>query len=1819
MSNFILTEDINFFPKTPTEKVNANLAAIKLAKELTNQNMQATFEQQQVLAKYVGWGGLANKVFDEFNIQFKEQRDELKKVVTEFEYNMMKESSLTAYYTEPAITKAMWSKLLNDGLAELDHANILDPSMGTGLFFMTMPQCLQERVNQGSFKLYGVELDPITGMIAKLLFPKAQIEIKGFQDVKFKEDTFDVVISNIPFENIRVLNEQGNKSYMIHDYFMKKAVSLTKEFGQVAVIASTGVMDKRTNNIVPELLETSSFLGGLRLPSKAFKQLGGTTVTTDILFFQKDYQHVAANFNNRTEVSEMNINGEFVYINKYFQADNSHIGTYKVKFFHGKTLTTETTDDSWVNTLEKQLNTSVRAAYYGFKSKLTPMDDNLIIPVDKSTLSNYEFSLKQGDIWYKEPNLTLKNAKLSVIERIEDESGNIIKYNATQAAIQQFEKSRIIDNKVAEITKGKYKGMFKATYFWEEKYNHEEITRITGMIKLKNIYRKLIKLQLDPNFSKSEFKSLLNELNTNYDSFVTYYGNINDKANSNLFETDNYYPLIASLENEEVDELGNTMYTKSDAFKKPLVNPKQEYKQVKTAHDALLTSVTANRGVDFDFMQALYPKTKEEIITELGDEILPNLLTYANSQKIVYIDKNEALSGDILTKLKLVDRIKESEDSSYNWEHYEQLLNNVKPKYLTLADIYYRLASDWIPDEIVTKFVTQFCDVPITNDKNLIIRKYTGEREIYPSFVNRYRNDDKAIKYQIRRDGKRLFKYENVFAILNLMLNGKQQTITEKVGETADGKPIIETDEVSTATLRRFERELEQKFKDFILNNDENADLVEKAYNEKFNRIVNKQYNGSHMLINGLVKNIHLRDYQKNAVMRIVTERRALLAHEVGMGKTLTMISAAFKLKELGIAKKPLFVVPTNLTAQFGQDILRFYPTKKVLVTTKADFSKINRKRFLGRIINSDYDAIVMGHSQFEKIEVSLDHQKVFYEDKINELLRNIKEAKNTNKSFTIKEMQRKIKALRYKLATIQARVNKRQDKNYLSFEELGIDFMFVDEAHNYKNIAPNSNLGQIKGINSTTSQRAFDMEMKVDIIHKNHSDCNVVFATGTPVSNSISELWIMMNYIQPDVLAKFNLSTFDSFANNFGLIKYTMELNTTGNKYKPQKRFMKFVNLPELMSIYRITTDIKLGNQLTNVEIPKGKQIVVPSELTEEQQEKLNELIKRSELMETEFVDPKRDNMLKITGEARKLTLDMRLLNTEDKQYGPGNADKLPQAADNIYRIYKRTNKMKGTQIVFSDLGTPNKKKFNVYDELKQLLVNLGIPQKEIEYMHTADTDEKKNLLQQKVNQGKIRVLIGSTTKGGTGFNVQQRMKAVHHLDVPWRPSDLIQRNGRLVRNGNIFQEVEIYQYITKGSFDNYLWQIQENKLRYITQVMTSKSAIRAMNDIDEETMTASEFKAIATQNPYLKHKMEIDNKVNLLKNQKNANLRNARAQSKRYHDTLPLISKLSEKIDKTKLDVEFAKAQKAFDTAIMFNDGSVFDNNNDTAAKLKTEIWQAIRNNSTDKPIGTMNGFNLFVKDKGVTQSGRTVDLVLSKNAAHIVRNISLTMWTDYHVVIKLRNKLVNLENELEHDINALAQYQTIIKQGKGDETFKQEDELNYLIARLKVINPLINNESTASNVELIKNTLADFEIKWKQTHPEFTQVDLNVTQQKQTSAAEVAEKFKLAMTNFNDSVFEDIYAKMLETKPTEPKKTTVTKTVAKVTVNKSKPRIKVAVTQTIQNNTEELDLFSFVENTNSEEITKVPTQHKQTIDLINTQPKVKVLEQIDIFSLI
>lgn len=1563
-----------FYPSKAREKVKANIEAIRLSKEISQTPGRiATDKEREVLAKYVGWGGLA-AIFDERDDQYLSERNQLKVLLSAEDYRAARESVLTAYYTDPRIIQVIYQKIEAMGFK---GGTILDPSTGTGNFFSAMPKTIRENST-----LYGIELDPITGKIAQQLHPDANIEITGFEKTPLNKDKFDLVISNIPFDNFKIEDANYSKKYAIHDYFIKKAIDSTKEGGIVAVITSMSTMDKSDSSIRREYAEKADLLGAVRLPSNAFKKIAGTDVVTDILFFQKNSERELEYspswvFNG----ADPEIPG--VIMNNYFIRHKEMIlGDLAVKNFRGQTLT--------VKPREEDLSESLKQAFLKFSGQMTVSTEKEIINlvpeeqvVSVKEIPMFNYGVIDGEIIF-------------------NDAGDLEKYSGSQKSVKQ----------------------------------------IKGLIEIKETLISVIELQRNTDYTQEELQASLNKLNVCYDEFVATYGSINKVGK--IFDRDEYYPLLKSI--EEVQEDGTVR--KGDIFFQATIRQIEEITQVDTAQEALQLSINRQIKVDLDYMLSIYPKDKATIIEELEDSIFINPSKYQGDIfGDIWETREEYLSGDV--KQKLGEAKLATETSPELFARNVTSLEDVQPTPLKPGDIDYSLGATWIPKEIYEEFMYELFE---TSEYAKTYGHIQIEYDQYTSkyFIPGKRKGENALttnKYGTRR--------ANGYLILENSLNLLKVEVRDLVIDD-DGKKHYELNPKETMYARTKQEELQETFKSWVMNHSEVLEELHAIYEERFNRIVPRNYDGSQLEFPGLNQKITLRPAQQNVVARILHEGRALMAHSVGAGKTLSMITAGMMMKEHGLIKKPLYVVPNHLVGDFGTELLRFYPAKKVLITTKKDFEKSNRKEFVSRITVGEYDAVIIGHSQFEKITLSPERQKKMLQEEIDRVSEAVTEYQmnSDEDSWSIKQMIAFEKRLNERLE----KLNKQDKKDHMIyFEDLGVDFLFVDEAHVYKNLYSYTKLSNVAGVNSSNSLRASDMEMKVKYLLEVNNQRGVVFATGTPISNSMSEMFTMQKYLQPDVLEDYGIGHFDAWASTFGEIISSLEINPEGSGYQMKNRFAKFHNLPELMTMFNLIADIQTPEmlKLPVPEVKTGKAQIVVTEPIQYQEDKVEELGNRAMAIRERRVTPEEDNMLKITNEAKLMALDPRLLGDYDEEKYDSEElkqTKLATCANKVFTIWKETEVARSTQMIFSDSGTPNPKKFNVYDEMKRLLMDKGIPKEEIVFIHDAKNDKQREEMFEKMRKGTIRIMIGSTSKVGTGTNVQNKLIAAHHIDCPWRPSDIEQRDGRIIRQGNENKEVQIYRYVTKGTFDSYLWQIQEQKQTYISQVMSGKAISRSVDELSETVLDASEVKALATGNPLIAEKMKLDNEISRLRMLQSAFLNEQESLKRNVDKNYPnQIRAIYQSISQLEKDINMTKQYSNVEFQVQLMN-MMYDSRTDAAQKLE-QLCQLYIRSEEFVEVGEYQGFSLQLKRSEMqygqlemrlqSEGGRYTTLLDPKAGIGMIRRLENTVQKLPERIERKQEQLKEIEEKLE-----------IAKKQLG-QRFQQEDELKEKVAEQTRIN--------------------------------------------------------------------------------------------------------------------------------------------------------------------
>lgn len=1618
----------DFYPKTPTEKVNANLAAIKLTKELKGQ--LATPEQQQILGKYVGWGGLADTIFDESNPRFENQRNELKALVSKDEYAEMRKSSLTAFYTDPKVIQTIYAQLQTLGF---EGGRILDPSMGTGNFFAAMPGEMKKNSS-----LYGVEIDNITGEIAQQLHQKSDIQIKGFESTNFANDGLDLVITNVPFsEVIRLADEQYDNVYPIHDYFIKKSLDLVHEGGLVAIITSTGTMDKKDSRFREELSKNANLVSAVRLPNGTFKSIAGTDVSSDLLIFQKTSTPNPHPNWIKTELQKDG-KGNQINVNHYFMENPQYLlGQIKIETFNRGMLSVvrDFEQDQLYDKISEAFSQQAEAAYYGeheasvFEEALQIESDvpqEIIAQAEPYTLFIYKnkpyyFDGKSVTPHQKSSSVTLNRneTRKNQLSRYENNKSKI--FETTPKFKEVFNTKGYLDtwnnfivteslngvplpeipreildrlaNGEHEITdsdkryhyvKGDLQNrliieeVISTQYHYKVDYSTKDVQAMRQMIEMRHTLQDLLNIQHLPDYDQGEYENLRLKLNAQYDKFVDKFGAISNQANSLLMRTDDYYEFLASIEEETEDELTKEpKIVKGTVFYEPTIQPQPTSLVVNNASDALLASLNHRGKLDFEYMESIYNHTKEEIIDELGDRLF-----YVGDG--IYQTKEDYLSGDVKTKLLEARNNQAFQVEERNWFENIAALEEVVPKDLPLSDITYKFGSRFIPTSLYQDFLTEVMETKATVVYDKASDSYDVSLASHQRFAITNTYGHKGF------DGQKL---------ANVLLNQKPGKIYMPDPEDPYGNKRI-LDQVATAVLEEKSEALKERFKQWVEQNLEVQETIVDVYNEQFNRYVVKTYDGSGLTINGLAKQFQPRPHQNNAIMRTVQELRAGYAHEVGSGKTLTMLASNMKLKELGMVHNALFVIPKPLINQFAREIYKYFPESKVLVAQPEDFTKAGRKRFVSRIATGKYHAIIIADSQFGKIGMSKAYQENYIKEQLYEARSMIEQAEEG--SYTVKKAEKTIEALKTRLEKLQ----KTDTDSFITFEELGIDMLYVDEAHGFKNLAPYTQLENVKGVSDTRAEKSMDLMMKIEYMHNLYDNRRVVFSTGTPMSNSVVELYTMMKYTEPDVLEKYGVANFDSWVSSFGIIENNFELTASGT-FKVNRRFTKFGNVPELMNMFRETWDIQTQEML-DLPVPHAEMIAHETNVTGEQARYIESLIDRAKLIEAGVVEPKADNMLKIVGENRKLTLDMRAL--DDKRYSAFDSDKLTQVVDEVFRIYTENDDKKSTQMIFSDLSVPVKYRnsqpknsdgsinlFSAYDEIKRMLVSKGVPESEVRFIHEA-TEKNKEAMMRDMRVGKIRVLIGSTSKAGTGLNVQDKMIAVHHLDVPWRPSDITQRNGRLIRQGNENPNVSVHYYITKGSMDAFLWQTQENKAKVISQIMSGQSDAREMEEIGDTQINMGKYKTIAEGNPLKQEYMQLEQKFQELERSRTRFFDSKITDLKRVKTAQEQLPRFEQRITAVQNDIKALEETKEapFNIDIYYKETTRHFDDNDKKTDVAEFLARQIQNHSlqsrVDKEttlikIADYRGFEvLYVpKTESLTIIGEAIDeKIILKNEA-------------------------------------------------------------------------------------------------------------------------------------------------------------------------------------------------------------------------------------------
>ena len=1558
--NYHIDND-NLGEGTPRQKVLRNIEAIKLLNKLENENRLANKEEQEVLSGYVGWGGLPD-VFDETKDNWHEEYIELKSLLTDEEYSNARASTLTAFYTPPIVIKSIYQALQNMGLQE---ANILEPSCGIGNFFGLLPQEMEKS------KLYGVELDSITGRIAKQLYQNADIKVMGYEKTNLPDSFYDVAIGNVPFGDFAVVDKRYDKNkFMIHDYFFAKTLDKVRPGGIIAFITSKGTMDKENPEVRKYIAQRANLIGAIRLPENTFTKNAGTKVTSDIIFLQKR--------DNMTDIMP-----DWVYLDK--DANNITMNKYFVD-----------------NPNMILGNMEMTSTQFGYDSTCKPYDDRTL-----------EQALEQAI-----PNLNATITDYQVENEYEDTDKSI----PADPNVKNFSYT-IVDGKI---------------YFRENSKMHPQDipltseNRIKGMIRLREQVRELIDLQME-DYSDEEIHVSQTKLNDLYDKFTKEYGLINSRANATAFQNDSSYFLLCSL--EKLDGEGN-FKGKADIFTKRTIKAYKQVDKVDTSEEALILSLSEKAVVDLDYMSELTDKSKEDIIKDLEGIIFK----IPNEDK--YVAADEYLSGNVREKLKVAEQALLG-DSSYQIN--VDRLKEVVPKDLSASEIGIKLGAIWIPTDIVRQFMFELLDTPSYNRYDIKVRYNDFTSEWYIDNKSSDRSNVKA--YSTYGTGR-----INAYKIIEQTLNLKDVKIFDTIIDEEGRKQRV-LNKKETAIAQAKQDSIKQAFLDWVWQDPERRKQLTRLYNDRFNSIRPREYDGSHLNFVGMNPEIKLRPHQVNAIAHVLYGNNVLLAHEVGAGKTFEMVASAMESKRLGLCNKSLFVVPNHIIEQFASEFLQLYPSANILVATKKDFETKNRKKFCSRIATGDYDAVIIGHSQFEKIPMSIERQREQLEQQISDILKGIDMAKRERgENFTIKQLEKSRRILENKLEKLNTQDRK---DDVVTFEELGIDKLFVDETHNYKNLFLYTKMRNVGGIAQTEAQKSSDLFMKCRYLDEITNGKGIVFATGTPVSNSMVELYTMQRYLQYDGLRNQGLEHFDNWASTFGETVTAIELAPEGTGYRSKTRFAKFHNLPELMALFKEVADIQTADTLNlpTPEVENHNIVVKPSEI---QKDMVKELGERAERIRNGSVDASIDNMLKITNEGRKLALDQRLINPllED-----ADTSKVKTCVDNIYDIYTKGQDNKLTQLVFCDLSTPKDNKgyeqdgfLDAYNDIKKKLIEKGIPDNEIAFIHEADSEAKKKELFSKVRTGDVRVLIGSTQKMGAGTNVQDRLIALHHLDCPWRPSDLTQRNGRMIRQGNQNEKVHVYSYVTEGTFDAYLYQLVEQKQKFISQIMTSKTPMRTMEDIDEKALSYGEIKALATGNPKILEKTNLDSEVAKLKLLKqNFMSQKYDLQDKTLKYFPQEIAKSNERIAAMEEDIiklqEYTKPNADGFSPMKFDNQTYSDKEN--AGKKLLECCKELKS-MEEKEIGEYRGFKMKL---AFNSFSKNFQLTL-KNKYHYMVELGTDTFGN---ITRINNCLESIEKDIPGERDWLDNLNHQLENAKIEvqKEFPQEQELQDKEKRLEALN--------------------------------------------------------------------------------------------------------------------------------------------------------------------
>ena len=1577
--NFRITDD-RLGEGGAKQKYARNIEAIRTLFRLEEEHRGATAEEQQVLSQYVGWGGLAD-AFDPGKDSWAKEYAELKGLLSEDEYAAARSSTLNAHYTSPTVIRSIYDAVERMGF---HSGNILEPSMGIGNFFGMLPDTMQVS------RLYGVELDSITGRIAKKLYPQADITVAGFETTD-RRDFYDLAVGNVPFGNYKVNDKAYNKlGFSIHNYFFAKAIDQIRPGGVVAFVTSRYTMDSKDSTARKHMAECADLLGAIRLPNNAFRANAGTDVVSDIIFLQKRDRPI----DHEPDWVQLGKTEDGFAINQYF-VDHPEmvLGNLELESTqYGHDLTVAPIEGAVLADQLAEAVQHIEGNYTAVEIAAPDVADaeaqRKTLPADP-TVKNFSYTVVDGEIYYRE------NSIMTQIELSDNAKG-----------------------------------------------------RVAGMVELRQIVNELIQQQLN-DFPDEDIKASQAKLNAAYDAFTAKYGLINDKKNARLFDDDSSYYLLCSLEN--LDENKN-LKSKADMFTKRTIRPERVVTSVDTPSEALAVSIGEHGKVDLPYMAELLgtPGEYRRITTELSGVIFKDPAADADDPEAGWQPADEYLSGNVRNKLRMAQLAAESHPE---FKINVEALTKAQPKDLEASEIDIRLGATWLNPAIVQQFMMETFQPPYRIRYNNLIQVR------YSPFTSEWRigNKSAAGMYDIMSTETYGTHRANAYKILEDTLNLRDCRIYDTIEE--DGKERRVLNQKETMLAQQKQQAIKDTFAGWVWQDPQRRNLLVKQYNELFNSTRPREYDGSHIHFVGMNPEINLREHQRNAVAHVLYGGNTLLAHEVGAGKSFEMAASAMESKRLGLCQKSLFVVPNHLTEQWASEFLRLYPNAKLLVTSKKDFEPANRKRFCARITTGDYDAVIIGHSQFEKIPLSAERQARIIEDQIEEIENAIAEAKEqSGEHFTVKQMEKTRKTLEVKLKKLQS--TDRKD-DVVTFEQLGVDRLFVDESQNYKNLYLYTKMRNVAGLSTSEAQKSSDMFGKCRYLDEVTGGRGVIFATGTPISNSMTEMYTLMRYLQYSTLQQKQLTHFDAWASTFGETTTAIELAPEGTGYRARTRFAKFFNLPELMNMFKEAADIKTSDQL-HLPVPEAKfetVVVKPSEI---QQDMVKSLSERAAEVHSGAVDPSVDNMLKITSDGRKIGLDQRLMNP----LTPDDPDsKLNACVDNVLRIWNETKEDNLTQLIFCDMSTPKGDgSFNVYDDIRTKLLAAGVPESEVEFIHNADTEGKKADLFSKVRSGKVRVLLGSTAKMGAGTNVQTLLVAVHHLDVGWRPSDMTQRNGRIIRQGNKNKQVYVYNYVTEGTFDAYLWQTLENKQKFISQIMTSKSPMRSCDDVDEQALSYAEVKALCAGDPRIREKMDLDVQVAKLKvlrsDYQNQKYRLEDKLLKHYPEE---IQKAKNRIAALKNDAQIADAhpQDKENFCGMTIKGMVFDEKKAAGERLMLACKEMP--NADMMLLGTYRGFELNIRFDSF------------KNEHQIVLRGELS----YPVPLgdDPRGNIVRLDNAIgnfaDRIADADAALDSLEQQKQAAEVeiakpFAQEEELQTKSARLAELDALLNMEHQSSRTE-------------------------------------------------------------------------------------------------------------------------------------------------------